>query len=224
VDEDGNADFLLGNWGLNSRLRAAPDKPMELFVNDFDNNGTSECILTYYWPDGKSHLFNSKVDITSQLPALKKKFLMYKDYAGKSINQVFDAAVVDRSAKLQIQTLASSILQFKGGKWVLEPLPEIAQIAPVFVIRANDFNNDGHTDIFTGGNFFDVKPDLGRLDANPASVFLGNGKGVFDYIPKIKSGINIQGQVRDADIIVSNNKKIVILTRNNDPVICLEQN
>ena len=73
IDRDGTTDFLLGNWGFNSRLRAAPDKPMELFVNDFDKNGTSECILTYYWPDGKSHLFNSKVDITSQLPALKKK-------------------------------------------------------------------------------------------------------------------------------------------------------
>ena len=50
--------------------------------------GLPRACLTYYWPDGKSHLFNSKTDITSQMPALKKKFLLYKDYAGKSIGDV----------------------------------------------------------------------------------------------------------------------------------------
>lgn len=223
VDKDGNMDFLLGNWGLNSRLKAAPEKPMELFVNDFDNNGTSECILTYYWPDGKSHLFNSKVDITSQLPGLKKKFLMHKDYAGKSINEVFDQSIVNQSAKLQIQTLSSSVLKQNAGKWVLIPLPEMAQIAPVFSIETGDFNNDGKTDILTGGNFFDVKPDLGRLDANAASIFLGSVNGAFAYLPKSKSGLNLQGQVRETASMLHNGKKIILLARNNESVICLEQ-
>ena len=224
VDKDGNTDFLLGNWGLNSRFKASPDKPMELFVNDFDNNGTSEAILSYYWPDGKSHLFNSKMDITAQLPILKKKFLLYKDYAGKSINEVFDPEVVNKSMKLQIQTLASSILKIKGGQWTLEPLPEMAQISPVFCIVADDFNKDGNLDIFTGGNFFDIKPDIGRLDANAASVFLGNGNGAFEYVSKFKTGLNIQGQVRDAGIIFHNGKKLLFLARNNDSMICLQQN
>jgi len=224
IDKDGDTDFLLGNWGLNSRLKAWPDKPMELFVKDFDNNGTSECILTYYWPDGKSHLFNSKVDITSQLPILKKKFLSYKAYAGKSINEVFNPEAVKESMKLQIQTLASSLLKNDEGKWTLVPLPERAQIAPVFSIVADDFNKDGNPDIFTGGNFFDVKPDLGRLDANAASLFFGNGKGAFEYVSKFKSGLNIQGQVRDAVIISPGTKKLLILARNNDSVICLQLN
>ena len=47
---------------------------------------TEQCI-TYYWPDGKSHLYNSKADITSQMPVLKKKILLYKDYAGKSVGE-----------------------------------------------------------------------------------------------------------------------------------------
>ena len=224
IDRDGTTDFLLGNWGFNSRLRAAPDKPMELFVNDFDKNGTSECILTYYWPDGKSHLFNSKVDITSQLPALKKKFLLYKDYAGKSINEVFDEETVNKSTKLQIQTLASSILRRKGDSWALEPLPDMAQTAPVCAIIAEDLNKDGNTDIFIGGNLYDVKPDLGRLDANTASIFLGNGKGSFQYLAKTKSGFNFQGQVKDATSIVVNGKKIILFARNNEPLVSLEQN
>ena len=224
IDKDGDTDFLLGNWGLNSRFKASPQKPMELFVNDFDNNGTSEAILTYYWPDGKSHLFNSKFDITAQLPFLRKKFLLYKDYAGKSINEVLDPQKVNDSKKLQIQTLASSLLKFKGNQWTLTPLPEMAQISPVFCIVVDDFNKDGNLDIFTGGNFFDIKPDIGRLDANAASVFFGNGKGTFEYASKFKTGLNIQGQVRDAGIIFHNGKKLLFLARNNDSVICLDQN
>ena len=198
---------------------------MELYVNDFDNNGMPESILTYYWPDGKSHLFNSKVDITSQLPALRKKFLLYKSYAGKSINEVFDADVLKRSTKLQVQTLASSVLKNNGGnQWTLSPLPEEAQFSPVFSIVAHDFNKDKHLDIFTGGNFFDVKPDIGRLDANAASLFFGDGKGGFQYKPQSKGGIEIQGQVRDAAIIFCNGKKVLLLARNNAPVIVLEEN
>lgn len=224
VNKDGVSEFLLGNLGLNSRLKAAPDKPMELFVNDFDNNGTSECILTYYWPDGKSHLFNSKVDITSQLPVLKKKFLMYKDYAGKSINEVFDAETIKRSAKLQVQTLSSSILKNNAGQWRLEPLPDMAQIAPVFSIMADDFNKDGNPDILTAGNFYDIKPDLGRLDANTASVFLGTSGGTFEYLYKSKSGLNIHGQIRDAVSFLHNGRKLIFLARNNESLLCLEQN
>jgi hypothetical protein len=224
VDKNGNRNFLLGNWGLNSRLKATPAKPMELFVNDFDNNGTSECILTYYWPDGKSHLFNSKVDLTSQLPFLKKKFLLYKDYAGKLITDVFDMQVLNKSKKLQVQTLASSLLKRSGNQWILEALPEMAQIAPVFSIVADDFNKDGNVDILTVGNFFDVKPDLGRLDANAASLFLGNVKGAFEYVPKMKSGLNIQGQIRDAASVLYNDKKIIFLARNNESLISLGQN
>jgi hypothetical protein len=205
-------------------LKATPAKPMELFVNDFDNNGTSECILTYYWPDGKSHLFNSKVDLTSQLPFLKKKFLLYKDYAGKLITDVFDMQVLNKSKKLQVQTLASSLLKRSGNQWILEALPEMAQIAPVFSIVADDFNKDGNVDILTVGNFFDVKPDLGRLDANAASLFLGNVKGAFEYVPKMKSGLNIQGQIRDAASVLYNDKKIIFLARNNESLISLGQN
>ena len=223
LNNDGDIDFVLGNWGLNSRLRAANEKPMELFVNDFDNNGTSECLLTYYWPDGKSHLFNSKVDLTSQLPSLKKTLLMYKDYAGKSITDIFDPTVIKKSNRLQVQTLASSILKRNGNQWILQPLPPMAQTAPIFAVVIDDFNNDGIADIFTGGNFFDLKPDLGRLDANPASIYFGGGKNNFDYIPKNKSGIDIKGQVKDIAVIVKDKKRILFLGRNNASIICLQQ-
>lgn len=224
IDKDGIPEFILGNWGLNSRFKASPDKPMELFVNDFDDNGTAESILTYYWPDGKSHLFNSKMDLTSQVPSLRKKFLYYKDFAGKSINEVFDKEPIDQSLKLKVQTLATCVLKHNGNEWILKPLPPKAQQAPVYSIIAGDFNQDGNPDIFTGGNLFDLKPDVGRLDANTADVFLGNGKGSFLQVEAGKSGITLKGQVRDAAMINFKGGKILLLARNNDSVAALQVN
>jgi len=223
IDKDGDMDFILGNWGLNSRLKASVDKPMELYVNDFDGNGTSESILTYYWPDGKSHLFNSKIDITSQMPSLRKKFLLYKDFAGKSVEDVLGADKVNSSKKLSVQTLSSSLLINNGtNNFNLKPLPDMAQLSPIFSVVANDFDKDGNIDIFTAGNLLDTKPDITRLDADPASLFKGDGKGDFIYIVKQNSGINFSGQVRDTKTININNNKVVTIARNNASIILLK--
>jgi enediyne biosynthesis protein E4 len=223
VDKDGDADFLLGNWGYNTQFKATAEKPMEMYVNDFDGNGSSEAIISYYWPDGKSHLYNSKLDITAQLPFLKKKFLLYKDYAGKSVNEVFGNDLINKSAKLSIQTLASSILKNDGkANFTLSALPIMAQTSPVFTIIANDFDADGNIDIFTGGNFWDIKPDIGRLDANAASLYHGDGKGGFNLVSSTKSGLHIKGQVRDALPLKIKNKNVLLLARNNDNVIFME--
>ncbi|WP_462219371.1 VCBS repeat-containing protein [Ferruginibacter sp.] len=223
IDKDGDADFLLGNWGYNTQFKATAEKPMEMYVNDFDANGSSEAIISYYWPDGKSHLYNSKSDITAQLPFLKKKFLLYKDYAGKSVNEIFGSDLINKSAKLSVQTLASSMLMNDGKtNFTLSPLPIMAQTSPVFTIIASDFDTDGNIDIFTGGNFWDIKPDIGRLDANAASLYHGDGKGGFNFVSSTKSGLNIKGQIRDAIYLKTKNTDVLLLARNNDAVIFLQ--
>ncbi len=47
INRDGHPDILAGNWGLNSKLHANPNGPLKLFVKDYDNNGTTEPIMTY---------------------------------------------------------------------------------------------------------------------------------------------------------------------------------
>lgn len=98
----------------------------------------------------------------------------------------------------------------------------MAQRAPVFSIVAADINNDGNTDVLTGGNFFDIKPDIGRLDANASSLFIGNGKNDFTYVPRLKSGLQVKGQVRDMVLLKNNNAKNVIVAVNNAPVVILQ--
>ncbi len=223
LNKDGNMDFLLGNWGYNTQFKASPEKPMEMFVNDFDANGTSEALISYYWPDGKSHFYHSKSDITSQLPYLKKKFLMYKDYAGKTPHDIIGSVLINKSKKLSIQTLASSVLLNMGNDhFSLTSLRENVQSSPVFAMIADDINKDGITDIVTGGNFWDIKPDIGRLDANASCLLLGTGNASFNFVPSLISGLETRGQVRDITELMIKNKKFIVLAKNNDSIEFLE--
>ena len=40
IDNDGDEDYLFGNLGLNSKFKASTKKPLHLFCDDFDKNGT----------------------------------------------------------------------------------------------------------------------------------------------------------------------------------------
>ena len=44
LDLDGDLDLVVTNLGLNTKYRAAPDKPMELFAKDFDDDGTVDVV------------------------------------------------------------------------------------------------------------------------------------------------------------------------------------
>lgn len=223
IDKDGDDDFVLGNWGLNSRFKASKEQPMRLYVNDFDKNETSESLITYYWPDGKSYLYPSKPELVAQLPFLKKEMLQYSSYTGKSIADVFGTAAVKESQQYKTEELRSAVLWNEGKNGLqLKPLPEAAQVAPVYAIVAEDFDKDGHTDLLLGGNMYDLKPDVGRMDANSGIMLKGNGKGNFEALSHLQTGVRIKGQVRDAATLSLNNgKRAVLLARNNESLMYL---
>ena len=47
-NNDGRPDLAVGNHGSNSRFEASETKPVSMYVNDFDQNGTIEQIVTQY--------------------------------------------------------------------------------------------------------------------------------------------------------------------------------
>ncbi|MCY7327229.1 MAG: VCBS repeat-containing protein, partial [Saprospiraceae bacterium] len=83
LDGDGDLDFVLGNWGDNSRFKASAEQPLSLFVSDFDQNGRSETILCQYNGDQQYPLVGRN-DLVKQLPMLKKKYLKFSDYQSQT--------------------------------------------------------------------------------------------------------------------------------------------
>ena len=93
-NEDGYVDFIAGNLGLNSRFHASPEKPVDLYVNDFDLNGTAEQIICAYDGD-KSYPMLLKHDLTRQIPALEKKYPKYEMYKNQQITDIFHTRTIE---------------------------------------------------------------------------------------------------------------------------------
>ena len=217
LNGDGKLDLIAGNNGLNSKIKADVDHPAKLYVSDFDNNGQVECIPVYYKTDGKAYPFNLHDDIIKQLPYLKKKFYRYDAYAGKSIEEIFTSEELEKALVLSVVQTQTCVFYNNGhGQFIMQPLPIRAQFSPVFSILADDLNNDGVKDLFLGGNFYGLKPEVGRYDASYGVTLLGNKRRGFDYITPVKSGLFIKGEVRDINEIKTKNGIDIVVARNND--------
>ncbi|MFM1912444.1 MAG: hypothetical protein RIR51_282, partial [Bacteroidota bacterium] len=99
-DGDGDLDFILGNWGENFRLKPTVDRPISIYVSDFDENKKVDTILEWFPPaDEKPFPFASKMDLTSQIPSLKKGKINYKDFAELGVNDLFEEEKFSKAIK-----------------------------------------------------------------------------------------------------------------------------
>jgi hypothetical protein len=217
INGDGFPDLVAGNYGLNSRIKADSAHSAKLYVGDFNGNGQSECIPVFYKTDGKAYPYYLRADMVMQIPGLKKKFLRYDEYAGKSIEQIFTASELSRATVLNVnQTQSCMYINDRKGHFYARPLPTMAQLSPVYGILVADLNGDGIEDIFMGGNFFGLKPEVGRLDASYGTTLLGTRDHSFDYISPAISGLFVKGEVRDIQAINTKAGKEIIVARNNE--------
>ncbi len=225
VDGDGDTDFIVGNLGRNTKLQCSETQPAELYINDFDRNGSVEQIITCYNPDGKTYPMVLKPDLQKVLPVIKKRFVRHEEYGGKPIDAIFSREQMEGVQKRVVYQSNSSLLINNGkGAFTLQSLPLAAQYSPIFGIVTTDYDKDGKTDILLTGNFFDVLPEIGRYDANDGLVLRGlgkdkNGLPQFATVKPAQSGFLVKGQVRKMRKARSaNGKELIILAKNKDKV------
>jgi hypothetical protein len=215
VDHDGDLDFVVGNLGLNSKFKPSADSPVQLYVNDFDKNGYSEPIFTFT-ANGVEKPYALRQDIISQISFLKKKFVYYKDYADKSVAEIFGTKLLEQSIKLQFFEPYTSVLINHGvGGFQIKHLPIEAQSSPVFAFEILDIDGDNDSDIIIGGNLFAVKPEVGRYDALRGLVLINDGKGNFSSLTPTESGLSIDGEIRHISVLNHQAHKTISFIRNN---------
>lgn len=196
LDGDGDIDLILGNVGLNIPFVSTPSSPLKLWINDFDQNGTIEQILTMHYDNG-DYPIHMRREMTAQLPGLKKQNLKAADYSKKTIHELFDSEIVTKSIVKQSIISESVIAVNNGaGKFDVIKLPDRVQWSSVVAITCTDVNNDGFIDLFLGGNTFDYKPQFSRQDASYGHILLGNGKFTFQVQDYKKSGLFIREEIK----------------------------
>lgn len=218
LDGNGTEDIILGNFGTNSRLQASEESPLELFVNDFNENGQTEPIITYS-PDGQNRPFEQLDEILAQVPEVQDKIQSYRDYAEMNLEELFTASKLDSALHKEVNELRSLVLMDDGeGGFSAIPLPFEAQLFPVLAIQSMDINSDGNLDLLLGGNLYDVKPSMGgQQDAGYGLVLIGNGEGNFKPLGPIESGFFVEGQVRRIQPIrINNHSGSLFVARNDD--------
>jgi len=219
-NNDGKPDMVLGNTGENFYLRPDKENPVKLFLNDFDNNGQTDKILTRTI-EGKDKPVFMKTELESQLPVLKKQNLRNTAYATKTIQDLFSKEQMDKAVVKQVNYSSSCIAINNGnGNFTITKLPVNIQLSSVKTILTFDINADGFTDLVLGGNEFGFQPQLGRLDASNADMLINDGRGNFILINQTETGLNVPGQLRDIVLIKRKTEISILFLQNNQfPVL-----
>jgi len=215
VDKDGDLDLVLGNLGENFYLKPDSTNPVKLWIKDFDNNGTVDKIFTRTVNEKDVPVFMKK-DITDQVPSLKRLNLKNQDYATKSIQQLFPNELQDAQVKTVTYTASCVAYNDGRGHFTIKKLPVGIQLSSVNAIDMEDVNSDGYPDIIAGGNFFDLLPQFGRLDASAGHVLINDKKGNFAALPANRSGIDVPGETRDIVSLKYKNDDCILFLENND--------
>jgi hypothetical protein len=212
IDHDGDQDYLLGNWGMNSKFKSSQEFPMKMYYDDFDANGTFETIVAVE-KNGKYYTTMGLDELVEEFSGmLKKKFNNYKSFAGKTVEEIFDIKMLEKAAYFEVHNLKSGYLRNDKGKFTFVPFSNKMQVGPITSFVKEDFDGDGKEEVFTAGNYFGVTPYHSRFDGfsgalikDQKTIYLGNQIGI-DLTKKA---------VRHLDVINLNGKKHLLVTINN---------
>ena len=216
IDGDGDQDLILGNRGENFYFTGTKEAPSKLWVWDFDSNGTIEKIITRS-VGGKDMPVTLKKELTDQIVSLKKKNLKHTEYAGKSIQELFDEEVIKKAVVYEGNWFKSSIAINEGnGQFTLNPLPKEVQFSCVCDIYCTDLNGDQQVDLILGGNDSGFTPQFSKLDASYGHVLLNQGAGQYKWVENRESQLFVKGDIKHFEEIRIGGKTFLLITINNN--------
>ncbi|NNM24025.1 MAG: VCBS repeat-containing protein [Flavobacteriaceae bacterium] len=211
IDHDGDTDYLLGNWGLNTKFKASRQFPMKMYYADFDDNGTTETIVAIE-KDGNYYPLLGLNELAEQLVFLRKKFPSFKEFAGKTMEQVFGPELLAKARIFEVNTLTSGFLRNTDNTFTFEAFNHHLQIAPILAFEKYDFEGLGKESILAGGNYFGIIPFHGRLDSFSGALIRSED----DIVPGNKLGLNMEHKsVRHLKVFEVDGKPYLIIVNNN---------
>jgi len=223
IDRNGQKDIIAGNAGLNFKWKASKERPVKLYLDDFDENGQLDPIIFYDF-FGDYVPFASKDKLAEQLPSLKKKFLDYAKFSKiKDLKELTGVEEKDVLEVKRISELRSMIYLNVGSNTKEIALPKEAQMSSIEDVYIDQ--KDTKTELYFVGNFLGYTAELGQSNANSGGILTINNKLEWQSSKELPLPVNLNSRKiikidENRFLVVSNNDKSYIFStpnnKNND--------
>jgi len=202
ADGDGRLDLVAGNWGWNHRgataevAGAGPFPHGRLYFGDLEGTGSLDLIESV--PDGDREWPGREYPVWAlAYPWLRAEIPTFTGFAERTVPEIFGERL-QKASRLEIAWWATTLFLNRGDHFQAVPLPDQAQVAPVFGLAVADVDGDGAEDLFLAQNWFDDEPMSSRNDAGRGLWLRGDGRGGF--APLSRDGIALYGEQRAAAV------------------------
>ena len=200
MDNDGDQDILLGNIGINNQLNASPTLPLRVVVEDIDDNGSLDPVMSYNI-DTNTYPHPSREDILLQVPSLKKKYVSFNDYATVDYNKFLVDAKLDQPKELLVEELRHIQLTNVNSTLSIKSLPLKTQMSPVY-----DINYIGKNFHVLVGNKNKNLVKIGNLTSSQGKLWNGKSNSTEDTQNTLLSE-----EYRSSATIIINGKPHIVL-------------
>ena len=221
LDQDGDMDYIAGNFGENLYFRCTPDQPLRIYGQDLDQNGMVDPLISCYWQDSlgnkDEYLYHPRQDLVKQFVGIRKKYNTYGEYGEATVSEMFTAEEMEGATILSANWMKTAVIENLGnGEFKLKALPIEAQLAPVYAILPYDLNQDGKMDLLMVGNDHGIEVQQGRADAFNGLALMNQDGFEFRPLAIAESNFRVRGDGIGMAKVLSGDQEIIVATQNRD--------
>lgn len=219
LDQDGDMDYIAGNFGENLYFRCTSDQPLKIYGQDLDQNGMVDPLISCYWQDSlgnkDEYLYHPRQDLVKQFVGIRKKFNTYGEYGEATVSEMFTPEEMEGATILTANWMKTAVIENLGnGKFELKALPIEAQLAPVYAILPYDLNQDGQIDLLMIGNDHGIEVQQGRADAFNGLALVNQGGFEFQPLSLAESNFMVRGDgIGMATIGLETGQELILATQ-----------
>lgn len=217
---DGKMDYVVGNIGANNKFHPAKNHPLEIYCNDFDQNGTFDIVLAKHQGE-KCYPVRGRSCSSEQMPFVAQKFPTYNEFANATLDKIYGKESLDTSLHFSATEFKSLVLMSRPTQGFDRVyLSNYAQMGPINKSIIRDVNKDGQLDIIAVGNNYGAEVETMRYDGGRGIVLLGSGDGNFSPLSPLESGFFVNTDAKDM-VMIGN---LLLVTSNADVLKCFTLN
>ena len=221
LDGDRDIDYVVTNFGLNTKYHAKPDQPALLYFGDFEKSGRKRLIEAEFESETLFPI-RGKSCSTHAMPFLSEKFATYRAFAAADLADLYSSECLEKATRFAANQLESGVLLNDGSAhFTFQPLPRIAQIAPAFGVVISEFNGDAAPDVYLVHNFFGPQPETGNMDGGISQLLYGGGDGSFRPVTPSESGTVVAGDAKSlamADLNQDGRQDLIVGLHDSQPI------